>query len=111
MKTPLCGTTAVHLSPMQKSEILSLLTINLYRESDTPPLESDRERHSEKIICKYCPQAYTLDYERRSLSVSAVPEILNGTLDIAQRAVDMAHFSTPLHQDRRLEVAITFHRL
>lgn len=96
---------------MPKSKIINLLTINLYRESETPPLGSDRERHSEKLICKYCSQAYTLDYERRSRSVSEVPEVLNGMLDIAQRAVDMAHFSTPLHQDRRLEVAITFHRL
>jgi hypothetical protein len=96
---------------MQKSEIINLLTINLYRESETPALGSDLERHSEKIICKDCPQAYTLDYERRSLSVSEVPEILKGMLDIAQRAVKMAHFSTPPHQDHRLEVAITFHRL
>ncbi len=95
---------------MQKSEIINLLTINLYRESETPPLESGRERHSEKIICKNCQQAYTLDYEGRSPSVGSAPETLEGVLDIAQRSVNMAHFSAPLHQDRHLEVAITFRR-
>ncbi|MGA9803397.1 MAG: hypothetical protein WBQ46_09110 [Terriglobales bacterium] len=86
-----------------------MLTIRLYPESETPPLASDRERHADKIICNYCPQAYTLDYERRSVSVSEVPEILIGMLHIAQATVNIEHFSTPIHQKR--EVAITFHRL
>jgi hypothetical protein len=95
---------------MQKSEIINLLTINLYRESETPPLGSNRERHSEKIICNHCPQVYTLDHERRSLSVKEVPEILKGMLATARFAVDAAHFSTPIHQERLVEVAITFRR-
>jgi hypothetical protein len=95
---------------MQKGELINLLTINLYRESETPHLASERERHADKIICNYCPQAYTLDYERRSLSVGEVPEILRGMLAIAQAAVNIEHFSTPLHRDRHVEVAITFHR-
>jgi hypothetical protein len=96
---------------MQKSEIISLLTIRLYPESETPELAPERKRHSEKIICKYCSQAYTLDYERRSLSVSEVPEIFNGMLQIAQIAVNIEHFSTPIHQKREVANHITFNRL
>jgi hypothetical protein len=93
---------------MKKSEIISLLTIRLYPESETPAPHPGWGRHAEKILCKICQKAYTLDYERPS--AGDAPEILGGMLESAQAAVYTAHFTKPSHQEGSLEIAITFHR-